>query len=219
MRILGLILAVMVLIMSALAFDIIDNAYVVYFSIGIISLCIIANLVVSTARKYRNSSDIYPNFIETYQTKRLVDYFKGEGIDMRIYSYVDNKLNASLLPSSCITIALSQGLLSAFNEKECISIIYHELGHYDYRQYHINDVISGLNNVIFLSLCFGVLFICKVCCGTSIWGILIIPLLGFILVRLYSLLNKRLFMIEEFYADKYSYLKTGERILWVFIIK
>ena len=213
MRKFGHHIVVMILIVLSLVFDIMNNTYIIYLSIGIISISVVANLMVSFICN-DNSCDTYPNLIETYKTKKLKKNFKDKGVDVKIYSYTDDKLNASLLPSShCIIIALSQSLLGIFDEKECISIIYHELGHYAYRQYHIKDFANSLNNVMFLSLCLGLLFLSKLYSGTSVWGIFIIPLLGFLFIELYSMLNKRLFLIEEYYADKYSYLRTGRKDL------
>jgi Zn-dependent protease with chaperone function len=196
-----------------------DYVTIMKLSIGIICGSSISNIIAVYFRQHKNNKTYYSNLFETNKTKELLSYFRCKGIKLKIYVYKDNCLNASLLPSSKIIVVLSKRMLDVFDKKDCISIIYHELGHYNYRRYHIQNISNYIINILFISTCLFLLYCNKIIFGTSAWGILAIFPFEYLFMKGNDKFQKKLFLNEEFYADRYSSINTGGKNLEDIYIK
>lgn len=202
---LGKILLTLLIIFLAWWFDSANNTSILIVSSIIVILLTLANILALCMIKFDNNTMLYNNLFENDKTKELEHLLFQKGIKVKLYTYANSNLTVSLLPSSRLTVVLSQPILNIFNRNACIDMIYHEIGHFEYRKYHISEIINISLNITFICIGLTILYFSKIILGSAFIGIIIEFPFTFYFLKLRSILKKELFLHEEFYADKYAY--------------
>lgn len=204
---LGNILLIIIIIFIAYWFDYTDNMIILITSIFILFLFVFANIITMYIIKSKSNNQLYNNLFQNKKTELLEYMLSQKGIKAKIFTYLNNDLTVSLLPSSNLTVVFSLPMLNMFSESNCIDMIFHEIGHFKFRKFYISEIFNITLNVIFLCFCLTVLYLSKITLGSALWGCIINFLFTYLFIKIHSILRNKLFLYEEFYADKYAYKK------------
>jgi Zn-dependent protease with chaperone function len=204
---LGNIVLLIIIILIACWFNYSNNRIILITSIFILLLLVFANIMTMYIIKSKSNNQLYDNLFQNKKTELLEYMLSQKGIKVKIYTYLNNNLTVSLLPSSTLTVVFSLPMLNMFSESNCIDMIFHEIGHFKFREFHISEMFNITLNIIFLCFCLTILYLSKIILGSALWGCIINFLFTYLFLKIHSILRNKLFLYEEFYADKYAYNK------------